>query len=97
VNLRFTPRAVDDLNDIADYVRVHSPSAATRVRAAILESLSKLQRFPQLGRRQDIETVRKIVTQRYPYLVYYNVDDAAQEVIILSIRHPAREREFKDL
>ena len=35
MKLRFTPRAVRDLAEIADYVREHSPQAALRVRAAI--------------------------------------------------------------
>ena len=39
MKLRFTPRAARDLAEIADYVREHSPQAALRVRAAILESL----------------------------------------------------------
>ena len=39
MKLRFTPRAAQDLADIADYILEHSPQAALRVRAAILESL----------------------------------------------------------
>jgi hypothetical protein len=40
--------------------------------------------------------VRKIVTRRYPYLVYYSVDVDADEIIILGIQHPARQREYQD-
>jgi len=40
--------------------------------------------------------VRKLVTRRYPYLVYYRLDEAAEEIIILAIQHPAREREHED-
>jgi len=40
--------------------------------------------------------VRKIVTRRYPYLVYYSVDALADEIVIISIQHPSRKREFKD-
>ena len=40
--------------------------------------------------------MRKLVTRRYPYLVYYTVDDRAEEIIILAIQHPAREREHSD-
>jgi toxin ParE1/3/4 len=96
VKLRFTPRAVQDISDIADYIRIHSPAAAQRVRATIVESLRNLAIFPRLGRRQSVEGVRKLVTRRYPYLVYYVLDEAEQEIVILTIRHPAREREFED-
>ena len=40
--------------------------------------------------------MRKLVTRRYPYLVYYNADDEAEEIVILAIQHPAREREHSD-
>jgi len=40
--------------------------------------------------------VRKLVTRRYPYLVHYTADDQAEEIIILAIQHPAREREHSD-
>ena len=36
MKLRFTPRAAQDLAEIADYILEHSLQAALRVRAAIL-------------------------------------------------------------
>lgn len=66
------------------------------MRAAILESLQLLVRFPQLGRPQKVEGVRKLVTRRYPYLVYYKLDEDAGEIVILAIQHPAQEREHSD-
>jgi plasmid stabilization system protein ParE len=52
--------------------------------------------FPLVGRKQKTEGVRKLVTRKYAYLVYYTVDDAAKEIIILNVRHPARRREHED-
>ena len=96
MKLRFTRRATQDLSEIADYMRERNPQAALRVRAAILESLQNLILFPHVGRQQTIEGVRKLVTRRYPYLVYYTTDDAADEIVIVTIQHPAREREHSD-
>jgi toxin ParE1/3/4 len=96
MKLRFTPRAAQDLAEIADYILEHSPQAALRVRAAILESLQNLILFPHVGRPQKAEGVRKLVTRRYPYLVYYTTDEEAEEIVILAIQHPAREREHSD-
>jgi len=96
MKLRFTRRAAQDLADIADYIRKQNPQAALRVRAAILESLQNLVLFPQVGRQQKVEGVRKLVTRRYPYLVYYSADASAEEIIIITIQHPAREREHSD-
>jgi plasmid stabilization system protein ParE len=96
MKLRFTPRATQDLVDIADYIRANSPGAARRVRGAILDSLQNLVLWPEIGRKQTAEGVRKLVTRRYPYFVYYTVDAAAKEIVILTIRHPARERSYED-
>lgn len=97
MKLRFTVRAAQDLSDIASYIREHNPQAALRVRSSILESLQTLALFPHVGRQQTIAGVRKLVTRRYPYLVYYTVDEVAAEVIVITIQHPAREREHSDV
>lgn len=97
MKLRFTPQATQDLADIADYIRAENPPAAERVRGAILEALQLLISFPNLGRRQTTDGVRKLVMRRYGYLVYYFVDEGQDEIAVLAIRHPSRGRLTQDL
>ena len=40
--------------------------------------------------------MRKFVTPHYAYLIYYTVDDAAGEIIILSVKHSAQKRDHED-
>ena len=96
MKLRFTPRAIADMAAIADYIATESPQGALRVRDAILQSLKVLVDFPRIGRRQSVEGVRKLVTRRYGYLVYYLLDDATDEIVVLTVQHPARERPTSD-
>jgi toxin ParE1/3/4 len=96
MKLRFTPRATADLGEIADYIHAYNPRAAQRVRAAIYEGLQDLILFPYVGRQQKVEGVRKLVTRKYAYLVYYTVDEGADEIVILNVKHPARRREHED-
>ena len=96
MKLRFTPRATQDLIDIADYIRERNPAASLRVRTAILDSLQNLSLFPEIGRKQTVQGVRKLVTRKYPYLVYYRFDPVTAEIVILTILHSAREREYED-
>jgi len=96
MKLRFSPRAIQDLIDIADYIGERNPATSLRVRAAILDSLRNLVLFPEIGRRQTVQGVRKLVARKYPYLVYYTINPAAEEIIVLSIQHPARERDHED-
>lgn len=60
MKLTYSPRALADLDAIADYLKPRSPQGAVRVRANILQTLQTLQRFPGFGRRQMVEGVRKI-------------------------------------
>jgi toxin ParE1/3/4 len=96
MKLWFTPRAVENIVAIAEYIEAHNPAAALRVRAAIYESLQNLVLFPLAGRLQQTEGVRKFVTRKYGYLVYYMVEDGAEEIIILSVKHAAQRREHED-
>lgn len=49
-----------------------------------------------MGRRQKAEGVRKLITRQYGYLIYYMIDDVAEEIVILNVKHPARRREHED-
>ena len=59
-------------------------------------SLQNLILFPHVGRKQKAEGVRRFVTHKYAYLVYYTVNEAAEEIAILNVKHPARRREHED-
>jgi toxin ParE1/3/4 len=37
------------------------------------------------------------MTRKYRYLVYYMIDEGAEEIVILTIQHPARSREYRDV
>jgi toxin ParE1/3/4 len=96
MKLRFTRRALENLSEIAVYLNERNPGASRRVRGAIAESLEYLTSFPQVGRAQSTEGVRKLVTRKYAYLVYYTLNDAADEIVVLSVKHPAQKREHDD-
>lgn len=96
MRVRFTAQAIIDLKEIADYLTARNPAAATRVRKAIRDGTRLIAAFPHAGRQQSEPHVRKLVTRRYAYLIYYRVDISHEEIAILSIRHPARERDFTD-
>src|SRR5438128_1902092 len=97
MRVRFTPRARLDLIGIADYIRSRNPAAALAVRQAILGSLQTVAMFPEVGRQQNVTGVRKFITRRYRYLIYYTVDHADEEILILTIQHPARRRAYSDV
>jgi plasmid stabilization system protein ParE len=92
VKLRFTARAARDLAEIADYLRARNPAGAGAVRDAILRSLRNLALS-----RSVVEGVRKLVTPKYRYLIYFTIGERADEIVLLAIQHPARRREYQDV
>lgn len=48
------------------------------------------------GANRQTEGVRKLVTRRYSYLVYYTLDVAHDEIVVLNVKHPARQRNHED-
>jgi plasmid stabilization system protein ParE len=96
MKLRFTPRAVQNIVHISDYLRERNPNAARRVRAAIYQGLDNLLLFADAGRLQSTEGVRKLVTVKCSYLIYYRVDRPNDEIVILSVKHPAQARDYED-
>lgn len=92
----YTRRAIADVEAIANYLTPRSPQGALRVRAAIFDTVGVLSRFPNVGRRQTIKNTRQIGVRAYPYLIYYSVDDEAEEISILTVQHGARQRTYTD-
>ena len=84
----FAPRALRDLESIAEYLNKHSPSGARNVLAAIKSSTDALTFFPEIGRVIDDAEHRRLPVPRYPYSVVYRI--SGDELLILSIRHASK-------
>ncbi|KPF95802.1 stabilization protein [Rhodopseudomonas sp. AAP120] len=89
MRLRFTAPALADLASILDYLAEQSPQGARRVQARIRTMIALLPNHPQIGVRTDDPTIRRLLTSPYPYAIFYEI--AADEIIIHTIRHGARD------
>ncbi len=90
--VRYTPRALGDLDAIYKYIAEQNPRAARAVKARIKERIQSLANFPASGPETETPRLRMLAIGRYPYLVFYEIDDTAKFVAILHIRHASRER-----
>jgi plasmid stabilization system protein ParE len=88
MNIVYAPRALRDLEDIADYLVERNPRGAFNVLAAIKSSIDTLNSLPRVGRSVDGAGRRRVPVLRYPYLIYYRI--AGDELLILHIRHTSR-------
>lgn len=86
--IRYSRRAVRDLEAIADHIRLHNPSASGRVRERIEQLIEGLADFPYQGSPTDEPEIRRLVANPFPYLIFYRIKNEA--IIILHIRHGRR-------
>ena len=89
MKLRYTLPALADLQAILDYIAAHSPQGARQVQARLQAIIDLLLLYPDMGRRTNDPSIRRMTTPPYPYLVFYEATET--EIIIHAIRHAARD------
>ncbi|MGJ5180955.1 type II toxin-antitoxin system RelE/ParE family toxin [Bradyrhizobium oligotrophicum] len=86
----YTDEALRDLADIAEWLADHYPAAAPAVARRIKRVVAHIGRWPSSARRVvDRPDVRAAPLGRYPYKIFYRVNDDTVE--ILHIHHAARQ------
>ncbi|KAB2938282.1 MAG: type II toxin-antitoxin system RelE/ParE family toxin [Hyphomicrobium sp.] len=90
MRVRFSELALADLEELAAYISQDSPVAAQRVINRIEELCEKLGAVPGMGRVSELPPARKFVVPPWRYKIIYEIDEAAQQVVILRVYHGAR-------
>ena len=88
VNVRYTRRALAQIDAALTYIEAQSPQGATHVHERIVALVSLLQQRPYVGRPTSRRNIRRLSTNPYPYLIDYRV--AGNEIVIMRFRHAAR-------
>ena len=88
MKLAWSKRAFRRLASIQDWIAKDSPEAAIRVAEILIQSASRLERFPLIGRTGRISGTREPVISGLPYVNPYRVVD--KTVQILSVIHTSR-------
>ena len=88
MNVRYTRRALAQIDDVLSYVKDRSPQGATHLRDRILAIVSLLQERPFAGRATSRPNIRRLPTTPYPYLIDYRIGE--DEIVIMRFRHSAR-------
>ena len=90
MKVRWSANAVHELDEILSFIAERNPSAAHAVADLIWERTRLLGEFPLAGHKTDLATVRALSVVHYPFVIFHRVDDAKDEIVILSVRHTAR-------
>ena len=91
MNVRFTPRALAELDAVLDFVAERSPSGARRIQQRIRSLIDLLPNFPNAGQQTSVAQLRRLVVTPFPYAIFYR--PAAGDIVIVSVRHTARKPE----
>jgi toxin ParE1/3/4 len=89
--IRYRPTALAQLDATFDYIATHNGLAAHRVVAYIKHSIDRLADFPYSARPSEAPDIRELSIVRYPYIVFYSVDEDKREVLILRVRHASQD------
>jgi toxin ParE1/3/4 len=89
-------RAQLDIENIYEYIVKRNPKAANEVVARIRYAAERLGTWPYLGHRGRARGTHEWVVVGLPYVIVYEVDEAADEVAIIAVFHGAQDRDRED-
>jgi toxin ParE1/3/4 len=93
MKIRYSATALLEADEILSYIAGHNRSAALAVRERFQHTIAMLAEIPQLAQLTDEPGVRKMPVRSSPYVIFYTVEN--DEVVILCIRHGARQRPWE--
>lgn len=76
------------LAQIAEYLTPRNPQGAQRVEAALQDAFALIATYPHVGHELR-KGVRRFPLSRYPYLIFYRVQDAEGVIDVFTVRHAA--------
>lgn len=89
MKVHLTAAALADLDGILDYTRTHFPTQAAPLEQRLRAVFERIGANPHGARRIGRSAVRVVLLIRYPFKVFYQVQNDRAEV--LHIFHAARE------
>ncbi|HEY1756266.1 MAG TPA: type II toxin-antitoxin system RelE/ParE family toxin [Bryobacteraceae bacterium] len=90
MQIRWTPAAAADLEDISNYLRDRHPRYRRPTIQKLYEAVRALKQWPQRGRVGRVEGTRELLFAPLPYAAVYRL--AEQSVEVLRIYHTAQDR-----
>lgn len=84
----WTPEALQDRNDIWDYISADNLRAAARIDELFSDAATRLANHPMLGRSGKIQGTRELIPHESYRLVY---EISGETVWLLALVHTARQ------
>jgi len=88
LKVKWVSLAIDDLENIDDYISKDSQAAAHKVFVLLWETVALLVDHPHIGRPGRVHGTRELVIPGTPFIIPYRI--VADEIQILRVLHGAR-------
>lgn len=88
MNIEWSVLALEDRDQIFDFIASENPLAAVSVDVEIEEQVSQLVLFPESGRMGKVKDTRELIINRTPYIAAYQIRE--DQVTILRILYCAQ-------
>ena len=85
MQVRWSPAAASDLEQISNYLKEHHPSLAHATALKLYNGAQSLRKFPRRGRIGQLAGTRELVMTPLPYIIVYQVEE--QTVRIARVVH----------
>ena len=94
----WTEHALDDLNDIAEYIALDKPSAASKLVKKVLSATELLEQFPKSGRKPpELEDFRYREIIVPPCRIFYrNEEDKTYIIYVMRSERELRQYLLSD-
>ncbi|MBN4063644.1 type II toxin-antitoxin system RelE/ParE family toxin [Cardiobacterium sp. AH-315-I02] len=90
MQIKWLRKALQNINDEAEYIARDDPQAAQRVVQRIQQTVSLLSNNPSLGHLGRLPGTRELIIPRTRYVVPYRVRPRLQRIEILRVFHTSR-------
>ncbi len=90
MQIKWLVKALENLNDEAEYIAKSDPAAARMVVQRIYSAVSLLAENPALGHAGRIHGTRELVVPDTRYIVPYRVKPELNQIQILRVFHSSR-------
>ena len=89
MKIEFTPRALNDLEEIRRWIASEDTVFADRVASRIRQTIAMFEDFPMLGHSGAVDGTREFKVRGLPYLIVYAIT-APTSLDIVTIIHGRR-------